>query len=309
MKTVYKIILSIAILGLIFSGCTEDITDEINLDNTERDILVVEGNINNKDTFHEVKLSVVKSYTESGLPPVVAGAKVTISSDPGENYTLTEDPNREGVYLTPKFAGEPGITYTITIQNTGIKGEDGEDFYTADCIMKQPIIMDSITYEKSHYFYTDDSLTELNEEIAEEWIYGWEQGDDIYIIRGWGRESGETDDDYYQWLYYKNGVLETDTLDETIFVDDNMVDGNEIPGLEMWYAVPARIGDTIVVESRGVTKEYYKYISGVMEETSWNSGPFGGPPANPHSNLSNGAVGFFNVYSFKNVGTVIKESS
>lgn len=303
MKIINKLFLLVLISSFVLS-CTEDITDEIDL-STSGPVIVVEGEITDKDTNHRVKLTKTGPYLETTEPEPITGATIALTSDAGDDYTLDEHPEKPGVYLTPKFKGVVGVTYEITINNTGVIGEDEKDFYTASCVMKIPIQMDSITYQKSPDFYDKDNNFKLDEEMAEN-VYGWEEGMDIYVIRGWGREPGETTDDYYHWLYHKNGILETDTLNETLFTDDDMVNGRPIPGLEMWWAVPAKSGDTITVESRGVTKAYYQFVIGVMEETAWNSGQFGGPPANPHSNVTNGAMGFFNAYSYKLVTTVIQ---
>ncbi len=305
MKNYIFIIITIAsVLGIL--GCQEDFTDDIKINDTPSK-LIVEGGIqynNGIDTFQYIFLSRSVSYFSTETPPSVSGANIIIYDDNNVAYPFVEDPNQPGCYKSAdKFSGELNMDYTLEISETGIPGDDGKDFYTASSSLKKPINLDSITINiTEEWFYNDDGS--LNTDIAK-MIDGWSPGMDIYTIRGWGNEPGETTGDHYQWLYSKNGVPQTDTLDETIFVDDAFVNGNDILGLEMWMAVPGNSGDTITVESRGITMKYYKYITGVMMITSWNAGVFGGPPANPHSNLTNGALGFFSVYSSEFVSGII----
>ena len=48
---------------------------------------------------------------------------------------------------------------------------------------------------------------------------------------------------------------------------------------------------------RSYYEDYYYFIDAVNEETGIQVPLFSGPPANVPSNISNGAKGFFRVYS------------
>jgi len=43
-----------------------------------------------------------------------------------------------------------------------------------------------------------------------------------------------------------------------------------------------------------------------MQLTAWNGGSFSGPPANPKSNIDNGAMGYFHAYSSSFIKAVVK---
>ncbi|MCF8297370.1 MAG: DUF4249 domain-containing protein [Saprospiraceae bacterium] len=271
-----NIFLAIAIVSLL-SSCTEKI--ELKLDDTYTRI-VVDGEITSEVKAHQVILSKSTSYFNNEAPPPVIGAKVTIS-DGTNTYDLSE--TEPGIYKTqPNVQGVAGRIYTLTISDIDINGDGKDDIFTASSEMKPTWAIDSITQE-----IFDPTETPLR-----------------YLINGWGQED-PMPGQYYLWRYYKNNVLETDTLDELIFVDDEMVNGSYIAGLAM-FLVDAKINDTIKVESRSITKDYYEFINSFMAETVWNAGSFGGPPANVKTNVSNGGLGYFNAIEVAYVSTIIK---
>lgn len=275
MKTKYIILSSI--LLLLLNACTEEIDWPLDDTNIK---LVVEGEVTTDTTKQLIKLTSTKGYLNNGTPPPVQGAQVILTTD---NRIDTLNEEAPGMYYThSNFYGIPDEVYNISITNTGIVGDNGDDIYIASAVMRNTLHLDSITLSQ------EDEFEENH-----------------FNINGWGQENPEPGD-FYFWNYYKNGVLETDTLDEAIFTDDVAVNGNYIPGLTMWWNIKAEPGDTILVESISITKEYYEYIMALMQETSWNSGPFGGPPANPRGNISNGALGFFKASDYSYVETVVK---
>lgn len=272
-----NIIFLIITIAAILSSCTEKI--DIKLDDTYTRI-VVDGEITSETKAHQVILTKTTNYFYNEVPPPATGATVTIS-DGTNTYSLTEtDP---GIYkTTPDVQGVAGRVYTLSISDIDVDGDGVDDIFTASSEMKPTWAIDSITQE-----VFDPTETPLR-----------------YLINGWGQEDPEPGQ-YYLWRYYKNSTLETDTLDELIFVDDEGVNGNYISGLTM-FLVDADINDTITVESRSITKEYYEFINSFMQETAWNAGSFGGPPANIKTNVSNGGLGYFNAIEVAFVSTIIK---
>lgn len=287
----------ISMLSLLATSCTEDYTDKIDK-KFAGEKLVVESNITNLDTVHFVKLSLMKPYFEEGLAPAVIGATVQIRRDKtGDTETLTAVNGIPGLYQTTKraFASGNDEFYTLIITNTGIEGDNGNDYYESQCQLRSKLDLDSIHLRIEPEFYDEDGdLDEDKLEMSGADKY-WKEGQDIYAISSYAKESPIAGD-YYRWIFYKNHILETDTLKEVIFESDEYVNGQDIIDLPMWY-IGADSGDVITVETHTITEAYYDFIIGVMLETEWNAGPFGGPPANPRTNISNGALGFFAAYS------------
>jgi len=55
--------------------------------------------------------------------------------------------------------------------------------------------------------------------------------------------------------------------------------------------------DTITFQAGNISEDYYNFIVTLQAETGFQTPLFSGPPANVKSNISNGATGFFAVYS------------
>ncbi len=254
---------------LVYAGCRKPI--ELDLDTTYTR-LVVEGSITDQEQAHRVVLTLSSEYFTDQPPPPVTGAIVQISD--GEQVFLLSEV-APGIYETdPTVKGVHGKYYTLTITGVDIN-QDGEmEEYTATDLLKPVMTLDSIVVEPQMPLSNPP----------------------VYKISGWGQEP-PTPDDCYQWLYYVNGVLQTDTLNKTIFIDDTFVNGSYLPGLTMFMNVEAEPGDTIKVATRSLTREYYTFLVTFMLETVWSQGGGAGPPANIKGNISNGALGYFSAHA------------
>jgi len=269
----------------VFSSCEEKIDLELDESFTR---IVVEGEITTDQKAHLVKLSTSSSYFYNEQAPTVSDAEVSIADDQGNVFLLTEIPNGSGMYYTDSLvAGVVGNTYTLLIEGVDIDGDGKEEVYEASEQLMPQLPLDSLTFE-----YTETMIRGGQE------IKG-------YAVNIWGQEN-PTPGDYYQWRYYKNGKLETDTISEYAFVDDGLVNGNYIIGFTVFVA-QAQPGDTILVESRSMTKEYYEFVVSFLVETVWSGGGFGGPPANIKTNVSNGGMGWFNASYVSRVEGIIPD--
>ena len=271
-----KHLIYIALLLIFFaSACTEDY--DVELESTYVR-LVVQGSISDELKAHQVSLTWSADYFSNSPAPKVKGASVSISD--GENtFDLTEV--SDGLYETDTIVGEPGKTYTLTINS------DGET-YSSSCKLNFCDPIDSINfgyYDWSEYYETNDTM--------------------LYILLN--ALEPATPGNFYLWNVYKNGILESDTLDEVYFSDDIFVNGNYMYDVMVQLVEDVSIGDTITLEMQAITEEYYNYITQIMTETIWNMGPLDGPPANPAGNISNGAMGFFLAYSVENITSIVPE--
>mgnify|MGYP001002094504 CR=1 FL=1 len=284
-----KLLLYLSITAsIIATSCSEKI--DLKLDDTYTR-LVVEANITTEHKYQEVKLTLTSSYFSNAASPVVSGADVTITNG-DTTMVLLENPSGSGIYQTLTQVKLPfEKNYTLKINNVTIDGVTKE--YEASCFMRQTMNLDSITYEK------------FEPTPMQAGQFGVDPNATYYKINGWGQEN-PTPGDYYLWEYYINDTLKTDTISESIFTDDLLVNGNYIPGLTM-FLVKANPGDTIKVATYSISKEFYDFITSLMLETYWNAGPMSGPPANIKGNISNGALGFFRATDVTFVSVAIKE--
>lgn len=268
---------------VVFSSCEEKIELELDENYTR---IVVEGEITTEQKAHLVKLTTSSSYFYNEKAPPVTAAQVSISDDQGNVFEMAEIPDESGMYYTDLLvAGVVGNTYTLIIDGVDVDQDGKDEGYEATEKLLPQLPLDSLTFE-----YTE-TVIRGGEEIKG------------YAVNIWGQEN-PTPGDYYQWRYFKNGVLETDTISEYAIVDDQLVNGNYIVEFTVFIA-QAQPGDTILVESRSMTKEYYEFIVSFMLETVWGGGGFGGPPANIKTNVSNGGLGWFNASFVSRVQGVV----
>jgi len=268
-KTTYIILIIIIAL----SSCTDPYDAELDSGYVR---LVVQGSISNELKPHQVTLSKSADYFSNKPAPKVTGATVSIS-DGESTFNLTEV--SVGLYETDSLAGIPGNTYTLTIDTEG-------KLYEASCYLNHCPPIDSINfgyYDLSAYDIIDSSAVILLNALEP-----------------------ETPDNYYMWNVFRNGELETDTLNEHYFSDDLFINGNYMYDTEVGWVDKVKVGDTIDLEMLAITKEYYEYIYQVLSVTDWDLGPFGGPPANPNGNIkelmpndnkNDDPLGFFLAYS------------
>lgn len=286
MKT-RNIFLILSVISLLWlSSCTEKI--DVQLDETYTR-LIVEGNITTDTMEHVFILSKTTDYFANEAVPKVIGATVTITDETG-NTTILEE-KEEGVYKTPAdFYGIPNLRYDLRIDLQEEIG--GYSTYEGSSILPTVAPIDSIGMEFNSRFGQDG----------------------FWIVKLYATDPGGIDN-FYQFNIYRNGFLMTDSLDKVSFVDDRLFDGNFTYGIGVSYFNNSyanqqfHIGDTVVMQMGGITKEHFTYMANVEEATSYQNPLFGGPPANPIGNIDNGAFGYFSTYSTTYSSLILTEDN
>ena len=286
MRSNISILLFLSVL--LFSACETLIQIETpdTLDN-----ITVESNITTLPLHWEIKLTSSQAYYNQDEPSGLDNALVYISDDLGNTDTLVH--HDQGIYLSinPKTA-IPGRTYHLTIVHDGVTYEASEY-----CRFQNPI--DTFTA----YF-----LPENNGFIEKGW-YAFQQSIE------W-----EEDGDYYEWMIYKNDTLQDQlgfVLDEdqnrdvsffNMSIDpDDPLAGIDEGNLPRPFPFTFEPGDTIIMDQYCISEGYYNYLIEVQNQLNRGGGPFDPPPANPVSNISNGAYGYFSVRNIVSAQTVIPE--
>jgi hypothetical protein len=275
-----KKILIIITLAVWLGSCTEKI--DIELDSTyER--LAVEGYVTTDTSTHWVRLSRSSDYYSGNPPQAVSNAIVRIS-DGTTTLNLEEDDANPGFYKTsPDFFGLPNRTYSLAIELAEEIG--GFKNYSASCRLNPVAEIDSIRVQ-----YNED----------------WE----IYEVQIFALEPPTTD--FYSFEVLKNGVLLTDTINKVWISDDRYFNGNYTLGALVGILDPENPrenpepGDVITLKMNNITRDYYKFILELQDQTFQYRNPlFSGPPANVLTNIEN-AHGFFAAYSTTYSSTVFK---
>ncbi len=263
-----KYILVILIFAL-FASCEKVIDVDLNEAAPE---IVVEANISNSTSIGEVILSKTGAYFGASSIEKISDALVTIEDEFGDRFVLVEV--EAGYYKTEAILLEAETTFKLTIE---IEGEK----YKSESKLNQAVLVDSLGY-----FY-DDGFAFL---------------DGGYSIEVFFIDPPEVKN-YYRMNVYKNDTL-VNEANNLILFDDRLIDGQALEvALQGFFFEP---NDTIGVKLISLDEGAYEYYKTFQELTNVNPGS--AAPANPTSNISNGALGFFSAWSSDTKWVVIKEN-
>jgi hypothetical protein len=223
--------------------------------------IVIEGNVTNEPGPYYVSISQpVDFYADNNFPPV-SGATVLISNTEGQIDSLTEV--SPGNYATNFIQGAPGDTYRLTVTAQGVN-------YTASSTMPATVNLDSITFEENKGF----GQTRIS------------------AVANFQDPVGERN--YYQFVEYVNSTQ----LTKDLFVfDDRLSDGRDIDYTlynDTSYLQP---GDAVRVDLYCIDSAVYNYFFQLLQSDGAGSFNTSASPANPTSNISNGAYGYFSAHT------------
>ncbi len=256
---------SCVLLVLTLSSCEKVIT--IDIDEAEKRY-VVEGNISNiAGTVAEVKLSQTKRFEDNNDFAGISGATVTIQVNNGNTFSLPE--TTRGVYQTTAFTGVPGNTYKLTITI------NGNTFTSTSTMPARLVNLDTLTVGDLAF---GGSTTRV--------IYP-----DYLDPVGPGNS--------YRFVQYVNGVQ----VKKVFVQDDAISDGLRITRPLINQDGDIKRGDIVKVSMQCIDKNVYKYWYS-LDQASTGANQ-SATPANPVSNISGGALGYFSAHSVTSKTIVI----
>jgi hypothetical protein len=256
----------------IFPTCQKVINVDLN---EAAPRIVIEGLITDRKGPYTVKISKSGSYFNQPVLPPVPGAEVTITDDSGIIDTLKEF--MPGIYLTTKIRGTTGETYTLKVLS------DNQE-YTGTSTMYSHVYIDSLN---------------LNKTQSLRFGFGGGTNDVVRV---------ELDcffRDPYEKNFYRLKVTGSDTLLNNNYrlFDDQYTNGQEIE----LRAARVKAGDTIKIELYSLDKQTYSYYR-TLEDLLQINPFFGSTPANPNTNLTNGALGYFGASAVSTRIAIITDS-
>ena len=267
MKSLSQIGVLILMISL-FASCEKVIN--INLNDTEKRY-VIEGNISNEGGNCTVTITQTKNFNEDNNFPGVTGAIVTVSDNGFAPKQLVE--TAPGKYATTAINGTIGHTYTLNINVAGRS-------FTSSSKMPVLVNLDSLYVEESFFF-----------------------GDSAKVVNIKYNDPVETGN-AYQFVQYKNAVEE-----KTIFVtNDDYTNGRPVTTPLFIFAdddedKKLKKGDTIKIVMKCIDPGYYKYLYSIDAATGSSNNA---TPANPVSNISGGALGYFSAHTTQSKTLVVK---
>ncbi len=220
------------------------------------DQIVIEGKITNLPGPYLVRITRTTDFYDPGPVPAVGNATVYVEDDKGNTWYFLE--KRNGYYLNDKFTGIPGTTYSLYV-------EAGGKSYRAVSTMPPPVPIDSLGVEYvSGTRFTDPGY---------------------YILLYFTDPPGKGN--YYRVRLFKGNQPGT-----AIYVlDDKLVDGNQLNLFLFGSAYEP--GDTAIAELQTLDEGVYRYLLTLSEVNASSPSGSGTTPANPVSNISGGALGYF----------------
>jgi hypothetical protein len=229
---------------------------------------VVEGIITNESGVCKVNLTQSKPFYENNIFPGVSGATVTVKDNDVE-YSLPE--TQPGVYETNLINGTPGHVYELSVTIDGY-------VFTATSKMPEPVSLDTVYISNGPF------------------------GQFKFATVGYDDPSGVSNN--YRFVQYLDGVK-----DPAIFwQNDEFTDGQTVL-IQLDTGVdkkddPRNIhsGDSVRIEMLGIDEAVYKY----WYSLHFNGGDGGNiaTPANPVTNISGGALGYFSAQTVDRKTTI-----
>ncbi|GGA98525.1 hypothetical protein GCM10011511_22290 [Puia dinghuensis] len=223
--------------------------------------LVIEGNVTDGLQPDTVKIMRSVNFYADNTFPMVSGASVTISDNTGVTDHLTE--TSPGVYITSTLQGKPGNTYNLSVVVN-------DTTYSASSTMPLLVPLDSITFRSSNRF----NRSQIN------------------AVANFQDPPGVKN--YYRFQEYINGTPFT----KDIFVfDDRLSDGKYIQYELDMDSIYLYVGDQLKVDMYCVEKNDYDYFFQLLRSSGTGTFNTNASPANPSTNISNGAYGYFSAHT------------
>jgi hypothetical protein len=253
---------------LLFSGCEKVIDVDLNEVNPA---VVIEANLTNSTNFAEVLLTKTGSYFGNSPIEQISDASVIIKDEFGSNFILDEV--EKGLYRSDKILFQPEVTYQLSVEVESEK-------YESSSRLNPAVLIDSLTY------IYDEGFAFL---------------DPGYIVKVHFIDPPEKTN-YYRIKVFENDTLRNSTEDLIVF-DDRLIDGQS---LEVTLrGIIFEPDDIVSIQLVSLDEGAYEYYHTFQELINVNPGS--AAPANPTSNISNGALGYFSTWSADEKTVIIEE--
>jgi hypothetical protein len=241
---------------VLMYSCTKVI--QVNL-NDAAPQTVIEGNITDSAGPYTVQISKTVNFSDPNIFPTVSGAFVRITDTTASVAdTLTE--TSPGTYTTHSIQGVPGHTYNLYISVAG-------NIYTASSTMPAPVPLDSVTFRNENNFGQKAIFAIVNFQ------------DPINVSN------------YYNFIVYINGTR----FNKQIFAFDDEFTNGKYNSQEIYMdSAYITTGDTVAIEMDCIDKPVYNFFETLQNATNGNNFQ-STSPANPLSNISNNALGYFSA--------------
>ena len=170
----------------------------------------------------------------------------------------------------------PGIYTSPTLQ--GVPGRvytliisDAGKEYSAVSTLNFPVSIDTLTVEKSFF------------------------GNERFVNVGFLDPAGI--ENQYRFIKTTNGIVE-----KSIYITNDYLQDGNYSAMPLFSGDNLVKGDSVTISLQSIDKGVYEYFRTL---SLLNGGDPSASPANPLSNVTNGALGYFNAYAVRTETTVV----
>jgi hypothetical protein len=255
----YMKIIGLVALSISFLSCEKVIELELKDSDTK---FVVEGIITNEANTSKVYLSRTNRFYQNNNFEMVRGATVKVK-DNGVEFNLGE--TAPGTYENPLLRGIPGHRYELSVSVSN-------QFFSAASTMPVMVAMDTLYISRGPFGQ--------------------------FFFASVGYNDPATPGNHYRFVQYLNGKK-----DPEIFWENDEFTNGQRSLLQLDTGVdekddPRNInpGDEVMIEMHGLDKAVYRYWNS-LESGGANGNGSTAAPANPVTNISGGALGYFSAHT------------
>jgi len=255
---VQRILISLLVLAGL-TACEKEI--DIDLNSTEPK-LVIEALLDDSGNGAWVKLTQTVNFSDTLAPPVQFGALVVlVRLTNNTRDTLQQLP--DSAYVLPNYVPVYGEEYAFEITHQG-------NFYRATARMPQSISLDSLVIDP---IFGTGGLPGTLPQQRNALLYAF-----------YNDPAGERN--YYQLQAFQN-----DTVTANLFLYNDEINSGALQISPVF--VQTTINGRIRVELQHINEAVFRYVTNL----NTNIGQSSASPANPISNFSGGALGYFKLYA------------
>lgn len=251
--------------SLMLFSCEKEIDVDLNDANP---VLVIEGNVSDQPGPYTVKLTRSVNFDQPNAFPPVSGALVTVGDNVNGTEALTEV--APGVYQTSTLTGVPGRTYTLNVV-------DGGREYSASSQMYMPVPIDTVTVDILDFPGSKDKVLSVKFQ------------DPAGISN------------YYRGIFTVNGRLSQ----AVNIISDEFQDGDLITWTLFDEDLKFKSADTVSVILLSLDEPVFNYYQGLASLLGSSGFGQSAAPANPPTNVTNGALGYFSAYAMTTKSLII----
>lgn len=256
------------IFSLLFSAYSCQKVIDIPIEETGQKVVIEASTSNLLGDSYVLLSRTIDLYGPSIFEKVNNGT-VKIKDKNGTEVSFIEDGTNTGRYTHPTFVVTPNNEYTLSVII------DDTEYSAISSTQSQVLINEAYAFKDINF----------NPAIKTDSAY--------YLSAAYSDNADEIN--YYRIISYTNGERTSENL-----FDDKILNGQTVDGI---IDVQRDTALTVIIEMINMDKANFNYFYSLANAS--DGGPFSATPANPVTNISNGALGYFGAYLKDTVNLIL----